>query len=31
MCITDKYIRNGLTMLEIALEFDNRVKYVGNG
>ena len=26
-----KYLRNGLTMLEMALEFDKRLKYVGNG
>ena len=25
-----KYLRNGLTMLEMALEFDKRLKYVGN-
>ena len=27
----DKYIRNGFTMLEVASEFDKRLKYVGNG
>ena len=26
-----KYIRNGFTMFEMAYEFDNRLKYVGNG
>ena len=26
-----KYLRNGLTMLEKAYEFDKRLKYVGNG
>ena len=25
-----KYLRNGLTMLEIAKEFDKRLKYVEN-
>ena len=25
-----KYLRNGLTMLEMALEFDKGLKYVGN-
>ena len=25
-----KYLRNGLTMLEIAYEFDKRLKCVGN-
>ena len=25
-----KYLRNGLTMLKMALEFDKRLKYVGN-
>ena len=25
-----KYLRNGLTMLEMALEFDKYLKYVGN-
>ena len=25
-----KYLRNGLTMLEMAYEFDKRLKYVGN-
>ena len=25
-----KYLRNGLTMLEMAEEFDKRLKYVGN-
>ena len=25
-----KYLRNGLTMLEMALEFDKWLKYVGN-
>ena len=25
-----KYLRNGLTMLEMALEFDKRFKYVVN-
>ena len=25
-----KYLRNGLTMLEMDLEFDKRLKYVGN-
>ena len=24
-----KYLRNGFTMLEMALEFDKRLKYVG--
>ena len=24
-----KYLRNGITMLEMALEFDKRLKYVG--
>ena len=24
-----KYLRNGFTMLEVALEFDERLKYVG--
>ena len=26
-----KYLRNGLTILEMAEEFDKRHKYVGNG
>ena len=25
-----KYLRNGFTMLEMAYEFDKRLKYVGN-
>ena len=25
-----KYLRNGITMLEMAYEFDKRLKYVGN-
>ena len=25
-----KYLRNGFTLLEMALEFDKRLKYVGN-
>ena len=25
-----KYLRNGFTMLEMAKEFDKRLKYVGN-
>ena len=25
-----KYLRNGFTMLKMALEFDKRFKYVGN-
>ena len=25
-----KYLRNSCTMLEMALEFDKRLKYVGN-
>ena len=25
-----KYLRSGFTMLEMALEFDKRLKYVGN-
>ena len=25
-----KYLRNGFSMLEMALEFDKRLKYVGN-
>ena len=25
-----KYLRNGSTMLEMAYEFDKRLKYVGN-
>ena len=25
-----KYLRNGFTMLEMTLEFDKRLKYVGN-
>ena len=25
-----KYFRNGFTMLEMALKFDKRLKYVGN-
>ena len=25
-----KYLRNGFTMLEMALEFDKRLNYVGN-
>ena len=25
-----KYLRNGFTMLETALEFDKHLKYVGN-
>ena len=25
-----KYLRNGLTMLEMAKEFDTRLKYAGN-
>ena len=25
-----KYLRNGFSMLGMALEFDNRLKYVGN-
>ena len=25
-----KYLRNGLTILEMALEFDKGLKYVGN-
>ena len=25
-----KYLRNGFTILEMALEFDKRLKYVGN-
>ena len=27
---TAKYFKNSLTMLEMALEIDNRLKYVGN-
>ena len=26
-----KYIKNGFTMLEMALELEKRLKYVGNG
>ena len=25
-----KYLRNGFTVLEVAYEFDKRLKYVGN-
>ena len=25
-----KYLKNGFTMLEMVLEFDKRLKYVGN-
>ena len=25
-----KYLRNGFTMMEMALDFDKRLKYVGN-